>query len=66
MAKKVIEQQVKYTAVCVKCGVFIPEDKGMVRENKHYCENCAVLTPVIVKPEILPPAGLPPRFQEQR
>jgi hypothetical protein len=58
MAKKIVEPQIKYTAVCVNCGVFIPENKGLVRENRHYCENCAILTPVAAKPSILPPSGL--------
>jgi hypothetical protein len=57
MAKKLIEPQVQYTAVCVNCGVFIPENKGMVRDNRHYCENCAVLTPA-AKISIIPPTGL--------
>ena len=57
MAKKVIEPEVKYAAVCTNCGLLIPENKGLVRENKHYCETCAVLTPVSVKPSLLPPTG---------
>ena len=57
MAKKVIEPEVKYAAVCTNCGLLIPENKGLVRENKHYCETCAILTPVSVKPSLLPPTG---------
>lgn len=49
--------QVKYTAVCVNCGVFIPENRGLVRENKHFCETCAVLTPA-AKPSIIAPSGM--------
>lgn len=56
MAKK-IEPQIKYTAVCVNCGVFIPEDRGLVRENRHFCETCAVLAQP-VKPSLIPPSGM--------
>lgn len=56
MAKKA-EPQVKYTAVCVNCGIFIPEDRGLVRENRHYCETCAVLAPA-VKPALIAPSGI--------
>jgi hypothetical protein len=56
MAKKA-EPQIKYTSVCVNCGVLIPENQGLVIDNKHFCGNC-VIQPAPVKPALYAPAGI--------
>jgi hypothetical protein len=39
MAKSV-KKEIKYKAVCVKCGTFIPEGEGVLINNKNYCSSC--------------------------
>ncbi len=48
MAKKAVQ----FKAVCVNCGVFIPDNSGAVKSGKNYCSNCASIeeTAVLCKP----------------
>jgi hypothetical protein len=62
MAKK-INKEVRYRAVCVNCGVFIPEGHGIVKNNKNYCDSCSVVPTAPaedapVKPAITSPKGI--------
>ncbi len=55
--------EVRYRAVCINCGSFIPVNSGITREGRNYCDQCgaAVIQSPIIPPP-LPAQQLTPFF----
>jgi membrane associated rhomboid family serine protease len=46
--------EVRYRAVCVNCGTFIPVNSGITKDEKNYCSSCAA---AMLNTPIIPPAA---------
>ena len=62
MARKVLKGnkpgEIRYRAVCINCGSFIPVNSGMARDGRNYCDACGAA--LLNAPMAPPPAPAQP------